>query len=180
MTIDLIKLERIYPIGYLHSFAVIWGFVLLYYQCLWIGLPIFARFASLMKVKYKSEIYGWNGQLPKHKTWWCHQMETFSALLAICAGNSPVPSEFPAQRPVMQIFDVFFDLRLNKPLSKKSWGWWFEMLSSPLWCHRNEHNKAWTVCIVLVYSVCWIWLDIGRLTYFCTFCQIFGQVHSLQ
>ena len=23
--------------------------------------------------------------------WWRHQMETFSALLAICAGNSPVP-----------------------------------------------------------------------------------------
>ena len=32
-------------------------------------------------------------------TWWRHQMETFSALLAICAGNSPVTGEFPAQRP---------------------------------------------------------------------------------
>ena len=40
--------------------------------------------------------------------WWRHQMETFSALLAICAGNSPVPGEFPAQRPVTQSFDVFF------------------------------------------------------------------------
>ena len=40
-------------------------------------------------------------------------METFSALLAICAGNSPVVSgEFPAQRPVTRSFDVFFDLRL--------------------------------------------------------------------
>ena len=39
-------------------------------------------------------------------------METFSALLAICAGNSPVPGEFPAQRPVARSFDVFFDLRL--------------------------------------------------------------------
>ena len=29
--------------------------------------------------------------------WWRHQIETFSALLAICAGNSPVPGEFPAQ-----------------------------------------------------------------------------------
>ena len=28
--------------------------------------------------------------------WWRNQMETFSALLAICAGNSPVPGEFPA------------------------------------------------------------------------------------
>ena len=43
-------------------------------------------------------------------------METFSALLAICAGNSPVPGEFPAQRPVTRSLDVFFDLRLNKRL----------------------------------------------------------------
>ena len=28
------------------------------------------------------------------------RMETFSALLAICVGNSPVPDEFPAQMPV--------------------------------------------------------------------------------
>ena len=39
-------------------------------------------------------------------------METFSALLAICAGNLPVPGEFPAQRPVTRSFDIFFDLRL--------------------------------------------------------------------
>ena len=45
-------------------------------------------------------------------------METFSALLAICVGNSPVPGEFPAQRPVTRSFDVFFDLRLNKRLGK--------------------------------------------------------------
>ena len=46
-------------------------------------------------------------------------METFSALLALCAGNSPVTGEFPAQKPVTRIFDVFFDLRLNKRLSKQ-------------------------------------------------------------
>ena len=44
-------------------------------------------------------------------TWWRHQMEAFSALLAICAGNSPVTGEFPAQRPVKRNFDIFFDLR---------------------------------------------------------------------
>ena len=70
--------------------------------------------------------------------WWRHQMETFSALLAICAGNSPVPGEFPAQRPVTRSFDVYFDLRPNKCLSKQSWGWWFETLSPSLWRHRNE------------------------------------------
>ena len=45
-------------------------------------------------------------------------METFSALLAICVGNLPVTGEFPAQRLVTQSFGVFFDLRLNKRLSK--------------------------------------------------------------
>ena len=53
-------------------------------------------------------------------SWWRHQMETFSALLAICAGNSPVPGEYPAQRPVTRNFDVFFDLRPNTLLSKQS------------------------------------------------------------
>ena len=71
-------------------------------------------------------------------TWWRHQMETFSALLAICAGNSPVPGEFPAQRPVTRRFDVFFDLCLKKQLSKQSWGWWFETLSRRLWRHFND------------------------------------------
>ena len=47
-------------------------------------------------------------------------METFSALLAICAGNWPVAGEFPAQRPVTRGFDVFFDLCQNKRLSKQS------------------------------------------------------------
>ena len=64
-------------------------------------------------------------------------METFSALLAICAGNSPVPGEFPTQRPVTRSFDVFFDQRSNKRLSKHWRGWWFETQSCPLWRHRN-------------------------------------------
>ena len=42
----------------------------------------------------------------KYFTWWRHQMETFSALLAICAGNTPVSGEFPTQRPVTRSFDI--------------------------------------------------------------------------
>ena len=61
--------------------------------------------------------------------WWRHQMETFSAWLALCTGNSPVIGEFLAQRPVTRSFDVFFDLRLNKRFNKQTWGWWFETLS---------------------------------------------------
>ena len=50
-------------------------------------------------------------------------METFSALLAICSGNSPVPGEFPTQRPVTWNFGVFFGLGLKKRLSKQSLDW---------------------------------------------------------
>ena len=76
-------------------------------------------------------------QLFSNMAWWRHQMDTFSALLALCEGNSPVTGEFPSQRPVTRNFDVFFDLRLNKRLSERSCGWWFETLLSPLWRHCN-------------------------------------------
>ena len=77
-------------------------------------------------------------EISQMHTWWRHQMKTFSALLAICAGNSPVTGEFPAQRPVTRSFDVLLDLCLCKRLSKQSWGWWSETLSHPLWRHCNE------------------------------------------
>ena len=78
-------------------------------------------------------------------SWWRHQMETFSALLVVCAGNSPVPSEIPAQRLVTRSFDVFFDPRLNKWVSKQSWGWWFETLP----CHYDV-----TVMSMFIASLC--------------------------
>ena len=93
------------------------------------------------------------------RAWWRHQMETFSALLAICAGNSPVPGEFPTQRPVTRSFDVYFDLRPNKWLSKQSWGWWFETLSCSLWRHRNgmsqNERRNFALCC---YDVVMKWL----------------------
>ena len=75
--------------------------------------------------------------VPSIMAWWRHQMETFSALLAICAGNSPV-----TQRPVTRSFDVFFDLYLNTLLSKQWWGWWFETPSRPLWRHCNGYGDV--------------------------------------
>ena len=65
-------------------------------------------------------------------------METFSALLAICAWNSPVPGEFPTQRPVT--------------LSKQSWGWWFETPSCTLWRHRNVQRSSDTIapCLAMI------------------------------
>ena len=80
--------------------------------------------ANLYKIPFRSiihqEVYRtvtiWHYLNP----WWRDQMKTFSAILALCAGNSPVPGECLSQRPIRWAFDVFSDLRLNKPLSKQS------------------------------------------------------------
>ena len=82
-----------------------------------------------VKTRTMYNIHGYSG--------WGHEMEKFSALLAICADNSPVTGEFPSQRPVMRSFDVFCDLRLNKRLSKQLWGWWFETPSRLFWRPLN-------------------------------------------
>ena len=73
-------------------------------------------------------------------TWWRHLMETFSALLDLYAGSSPVTfnTGIPTQRPVTRSFDVFYDLHLNKRLNKQSWGWWYETPSCSLWRHCNQ------------------------------------------
>ena len=56
-------------------------------------------------------------------------------------GEFTGPGEFPTQRPVTRSFDVFFDLYLNKRLSKQPWGWWFQ---TPLW-------SLWRQCNVFKY-----------------------------
>ena len=69
-------------------------------------------------------------QQQKCATWWRHQMETFSALLAICVGNSPVTRSF----------EVSLSCALNKWFSKQSRGWWFETPTPSSWRHCNEER----------------------------------------
>ena len=112
----------------------------------------------------------------RYYEWWRHQMEVFSALLAICAGNSPVPGEFPAQRPVTRSFHVFLDLRLNKPLIKQSWGWRLEMLLHPLWRHCNGYRLDTFCCAFLFYCIAalgesmWIFTYIFRSVWLTQYC----------
>ena len=84
-----------------------------------------ARFIAIanMGIRYQDIIcaHRWNrggwglGYLALHFVGirWRHQMQTFSALLALCVGNSPVTSELPSQKPVKRCFDFFY-LRLVK------------------------------------------------------------------
>ena len=66
-------------------------------------------------------------------------------------GEFTGPGEFPTQRPVTRSFDVFFDLRMNKRLSKQPWGWWFETLSWSSWRHCND--------MPIIY--CWLCFNVA-------------------
>ena len=103
--------------------------------------------------------------------WWRHQLKTFSAFLAICAGNSPVNGEFPAQRPVTRSADVFFDLCLNKQLNEQWWGWWFETPLCPLWRH-SDWGKYTHWCLVSIYLRRFWWMCQQPLSKF-------GHLHRL-
>ena len=59
----------------------------------------------------------------------------FPRYLPFVRGIHRWPVNSPHKWPVTRSFDVFFDLRPNKRLSKQSWGWCFETPSRPLWLH---------------------------------------------
>ena len=67
-----------------------------------------------------------------HDAWWRHQMETFSTLLAICAGNSPVPGEFPSQRPVTRSVNVLICVWINDWVNNRE--------ASDLRCYRAHYD----------------------------------------
>ena len=76
---------------------------------------------------------------------WCHKFNMMTSsngnifhVTGPLCGEFTGPGEFPSQRPVTRSFDVFFDLRLNKRLSKQPWGWWFETPAWSLWRHRSD------------------------------------------
>ena len=91
-------------------------------------------------------------------SWWRHQMETVSALLAFCARNSHVAGEFPAQRPVTRNFDAFFDLRLIQQLSKQWRRWWFETQQRSLWRLCNDCPACRTLWDRTRILICDMWI----------------------
>ena len=79
-------------------------------------------------------------------TWWRHQMETFSALLATCAGNSPVTGEFPSQGPETRSFAVFFDLH----------GWVNQREAGNLRRHRTHYAVTVMRIPLCCRNVLWV------------------------
>ena len=82
-------------------------------------------------------------------SWWRHQ-KLFSVIVFMMTSSNGnifrvtghLCGKFPAQRSVTRIFDVIFDLGLNKRLSKQCWGWSFETLSRSLWRHCNVNLRG--------------------------------------
>ena len=70
----------------------------------------------------------------------------------------------PAQRPVTQSFGVFFDMCLNKRLSKQSWCWWFETPSPPWWRHNNEWWRYNMEKLFILLFICSNFLHKGQVT----------------
>ena len=78
------------------------------------------------------------------RPWWRHQMQTISASLALCSGNSPLIGEFPSQRASGAL--MFPSIcTLNKRLSKQSRDWWYETPLCSLWRHCNALVAQWIV-----------------------------------
>ena len=63
--------------------------------------------------------------------------------------------------------DVFFDLWLNKRLSKQSWDWWFETPSCSFWRHYFDERVG----------VRWGTTSVGTLA---TFCYFYSSVFFLR
>ena len=90
-----------------------------------------------------------------HQTMMTSSNGNIFRVTGLLCGEFTGPGEFPAQRPVTRSSDVFFDLRLNKRLSKQPWGWWFE---TPSW-------SLWRQCNAFLNDVLWWWHRLQSITF---------------
>ena len=89
-----------------------------------------------------------------HVPWWRHRMETFTALLALCAGNSLPTGIFPSPKPVTRNFSVLFDVRPNKRLCKQSRRRCSETPSRSLWFYCNDRILVEALFIKFLSNKC--------------------------
>ena len=114
----------------LNSHAHICGYILgTKYISNWLAINIVGLAIIILVLRTTEYIYG-------VFSWWRHQMEAFSALLAICAGNSPVRARWiPLTKASERSFDVSFDLRLKN-------GWVNNRKVGDLRCHRTHYDVS--------------------------------------
>ena len=104
-------------------------------------------------------------------TWWRHQMETFSALLIICAGNSPVAGELPAQRPVTRSCDAFWSAPwINSWVNNHEAG--------DLGRHRAHYDVIVMILVRFYRLICFSHFELTRQNGIsCIFCVSFRYCH---
>ena len=90
-----------------------------------------------------------NNAVRTRASWWCHQMEGFSALLAVCAGDSPVTGEFPSQGPVARSLDVFIDG--HSYIMYQGQTCWCSAFARSWWRHQMEIFSALLAACVGVH-----------------------------
>ena len=116
--------------------------------------------------------------------WWRHEIwehfPRYWPFVCVCVGGGgggwggcwPVIGKFPSQRPVTRSFNVCFDLRANKRLSKQSGRWWSGTPSRPLWCHYNGTDMD---SQILYYSNIVLKPNHHRMKWGHLFCQVLHQ-----
>ena len=135
---------------------------------------ILMKVVTSKKTSVAKTLHGeWTRVLSCGRSWWRHEMETFSALLVFCAGNSPVTGEKGQRRRVL-MFSLI--CALNKRWNRQSWIWWFETPSRPLWRHCNvfpghRSNIQWcpkaSVYTVMFVQMLWRILVTGHNICYC-------------
>ena len=103
------------------------------YSIPWLSMTCY-RLRTINMVPPPSDLCNGNSNI----SWWRHEIETFSASLALCERKPPVTGGFHSQRPVMRSFDVSIDVLLNKRLSKQLRRWGFQTPSQSLWRQCNK------------------------------------------
>ena len=132
----------------------------------WLGLGIFVAIiiARGVLTKYISRIIA--KYVLHHTAWWRRQMETVYALLAICAGNSPVTGEFPKHK------DQWRGALMFSLICACINGWVNNREASDLRCHRTHYD----VIVMARYnetchiSYMYMYLIIPRMFVFCRIC----------
>ena len=103
------------------------------------------RFGSVTKAKQNEIVHILHRVCPSSQsilmTFGCTMMTSSNGNIFRVTGQRWIPRT----RPVARSVDVFFDVRLNRWLSKQSWGWWLETLSRPLWRHCNAVHVSHTL-----------------------------------
>ena len=116
------------------------GIQLCYFDC-FTGISFSSLCSSEVSFNVSYNEMGGMLRLKKRfrRTWWRHEMETFSALLALCEGNPPVTGGFPSQRPITQRFDFsLICARTNGWANNRDDWMWLETPSRSLCRHCNE------------------------------------------